>query len=305
MTGGERGDPRLSCVVALQQARQPLASCLDSLRAQIDPDGAVLELIVVDGSPGDAAARLAPRYPDVTFLRASTARSLPVLHGLGIAVARGDLVAITEAHCTFLPGWVATAIAAHAATDSPVIGGAVEPGERLRPLDWALYFCDYGQFLPPLAAGPTRDLPGNNVVFKRAILDRVTDIERRGFWKTFFCQQLVAEGRTLFAEPRLVVRYHRRLGLPQLVRRRFLHGRCFGGMRAERSGPARRALYALTGPLLPWLLLLKVARRVWPKGRHRRRFLRTLPWSALIVAVWSAGEWIGNLRGAGRSCSAL
>lgn len=305
MIGGERGVPRLSVVVALQQARQPLVACLESLCAQVDPGGTAPELIVVDGSPDGAAAGLVLRYPDVTFLRASKARSLPVLHGIGLAAARGDLVAITEAHCTFAPGWAAAAITAHDATESPAIGGAVEPGEGLRSLDWALYFCDYGQFLSPLVMGPTRDLPGNNVVFKRTVLDRGADLDRCGFWKTFVCQQLAAEGWILLAEPGLVVRYHRRLDLRQLTRRRFLHGRCFGGMRAQRGRPGQRAFYVLTGPLLPWLLLLKLARRVWPKGRYRRRFLLTLPWSIVIVVVWSVGEWVGNLRGPGRSCSVL
>jgi len=297
--------PQFSVVVAWQHAGQPLASCLASLRAQTGLPAGAIEVIVASGLQGKADPGGYPQPDTGACLVEADGGSLPILHGLGIAASRGRLVALTEAHCTFPPDWATLAIAAHGRSDAAAIGGAVEPGASLRAPDWALYFCDYGQFLPPLTAGPTRDLPGNNVVFRRDVLDRAPEAGRVGFWKTFYCLQLADEGHLLLADPSLVVSYHRRLSPAGIVRRRFVHGRCFGAMRARRSSRARRVLFALAGPAVPWLMLARLVRRAWPKRRFRRQLLGTMPLALLCLFVWAVGEWMGNLFGAGCSCSEL
>jgi glycosyltransferase involved in cell wall biosynthesis len=297
--------PELSVIVALQNARDSVAACLDSLLAQADlPEGA-LEIILVDGSQDGTAEFVSEHYPQLTLLQPPDVISLPELLGVGIMKAQGRLVAITEGHCTFARDWAAAAIAAHTETDCLVIGGVVEPGEELRALDLALYFCDYGQFLLPVTPGSTNDLAGNNVIFKQEVLQQGDDFAKTGFWKTFFCHQLEAQGQTFIALDRLLVYYHRCISLNQLLRRRYIHGRCFGAMRAQRCSSTQRVLYTLTGPLLPGLLTYKLIRKVWYKARYRRKFLFVLPFSFFILLFWSIGEWTGNLFGAGQSCRLL
>jgi glycosyltransferase involved in cell wall biosynthesis len=297
--------PELSVVVATQNAHDTVAACLDSLLGQSGLADGALEIIVVDGSADGTAALVAMRYPQLTPLRPIGTAGLPWLFGIGIARASGQLIALTEGHCTFPPNWAVAAIAAHHATDSPVIGGAVEPGCELSPLDWALFCCDYGQFLPPLQAGPTTDLPGNNIIFKRAILGSADSFASAGFWKTFFVHQLAAKGLATLAEPRLAVVYHRHASLAQIIRRRYDHGRCFGAMRAPTMAPLRRAIYALAGPLLPWLLTYRLVQRMRAKPAYWVRFAAVLPRAFLMLLLWSIGEWVGHLAGAGRSCERL
>lgn len=297
--------PDLTVIVALQNSRATIEACLDSLQSQSEVVPNTLEVIVVDGSQDGSGETVAQRYPTVTLLRRAGVVSLPQLLGIGMAHARGRLVAVTEGSCTFDPHWAANAIAAHATTSNPAIGGRVEPAADLQALELALFFCDYGQFLPPLAAGPTHDLPGNNAVFKRDVLNAGSDFAQSGFWKTRFCQQLEAQGHRLRADPTLLVYYHRRINWGELIRRRYRHGRCFGAMRARSAAGWLRIAYALAAPLMPALLTYKLWRRVWPKRLYRRAFMRTFPLSVLVLTLWSIGEGMGNLFGAGDTCEQL
>ncbi|MBZ0303504.1 MAG: hypothetical protein K8J31_27435, partial [Anaerolineae bacterium] len=246
---------------------------------------------------GDLIAR---HYPILPLICLPYRASLPHLLGAGLKQAGGKIIAITEAHCVFPPDWATRVIAAHTAITTPVIGGAVEPGKGLSRSAWALYFADYGQFMQPLQPGPAVEMPGENVSFKADVLAG-HDFAASGFWKTFFCQSVEQSGHPLIAEPSIVIYYNRQLTGTQIVRRRWQHGRCFGGMR-ERT-PIKRLLFGLSGLSLPALLTYRFFRKVWPKARYRREFLLALPTALLAILSWSIGEWWGNLSGTGNSCN--
>ena len=299
------GIPDLSIVIAVQQDLSSIAACLTSLDEQIGIDSTMLECLVVDGSRSRAIRESVRQYPHIGYFPLPSVESLPLLHEIGIAAARGRLIGITEGHCTFPRDWAKTAIALHEANPCAAIGGVVEPGTLLGLIDWALYLCDYASFLPPLTPGETANLPGNNVVFDRSVLGHRDKYTSTGFWKTFLCRQLIADGQRLVLDPRLVVRYHRHLRFHQLVIRRYHHGRCYGAMRAAQISHGRRVLYAISGPFMPGLLLLRIAREVWPKRHYRRQLLLSLPLSAVAIGTWSIAEWIGNLFGQSESCNVL
>lgn len=302
--------PALTVVVALQNARRTVTDCLQSWADQAGLQPGALEMIVVDHSTDGSANLVERHFPVMTLIRAPQAASLPRLHGLGIERSRGRLVALTEGHCTVPPTWATEAIRCHDAMchgdqAAVVIGGPVEPGRLATGLAWALYLVDYGQFMLPLAAGPSQDLPGNNVIFNRPALASTTDLARSGFWKTFHCHQLANAGATLALQPNLPAYYHRAIGVRATLRRRYRHGRCFGAMRSASLAGWRRLAYALLIPLLPGLLLARTLQRCWSKGRHRRRLLRSLPWLLLLITIWLVGEWAGTLWRDGGCCDDL
>ncbi len=292
---------RLSVVVALSEPRCDGRRCLDSLLAQTCPPGVELQVVAVAGRASENAAAGLRGEGCLVVRIAGQEPSLPRLLARGIEAASGDWVALSEGHCTFAPGWLAAAAAAMRCP-AAAVGGAVEPGDLRTASDWALYFCDYAAFLPPLPGGPASDLPGNNVLFRRDVLERLATPEPEGFWKTFACRRLAASGEKLLADPSLVVRYGRRLSTAELLGRRLTHGRCYGAMRARLIPGSRRLLYAVAAPVLPPLLLARVLRHAWPKERYRRQLVVSLPWALLAVIAWIVGEWLGNLFGAGQSC---
>src|SRR6185503_11180481 len=100
-----------------------------------------------------------------TWLEADPAETVPRMRALGIRRSQGETVALLEDDCEVSPGWCAAALG----TGEAVVGGPLEPDSYERGLDWAVFFCEYARFLPPLQ-GPVAALPGNNASYPRPLV---------------------------------------------------------------------------------------------------------------------------------------
>lgn len=282
-------------------AQETIVQTLAALREQCH--GLSAEVIAV-ASSADPTAALLRDLPDIRVLEAPGERSVPQLRAEGIRAARGRLVAITEDHCLFSPGWVAGLIEAHRQQpEAAAIGGPVENGRTAGLLDWAIYFSRYAGSMPPMPRGPVRALPGNNACYRREVLDRHQSLFAHGFWEHDFNRELVDRGHRLWLEPGLVVTHHKpyRFGPYLALRRR--HARCFGGMLGARLSPAARMLRSVLAPLIPLSHLLRAAGAVWARKRRRAEFLLSLPALLLCYGVWFWGELEGYVLGPGPACS--
>jgi hypothetical protein len=297
----------LSVVVAWQKSQLNVEDCLASLFEQ--GSKSKFEVIVVYGgfSPSSLSL-LKTRYPQLTVLEHPQSGSIPSLHGLGVANSSGKLVAITEAHTTFASDWIDTAISVSVESTDAVIGGAVEPGKNLSSVDYALYLCDYAQFALPLTIDVSDDLPGNNIVFKRGVIDKYLagkDLGRDGFWKTFFCNELIQQGERLSRHPALVSYYNRHLTFGEVMDRRYHHGRCFGAMRSEQFDVAKKLFYSASCGALPMVLAMRLFNKVKMKPSLMGRFVRVQQICHAIICAWVYGEFSGTIGGAGDSCERL
>lgn len=296
----------LSIVVAWQQSQPNIEDCLTSLYAQTLEKN--VEIIVAYGGFNPALTDLSKKYPNVTFVAHPESGSIPGLHGIGIANSRGKFVAITEAHTTFAANWIDTAIGVSNASMDAAIGGAVEPGKSLSAVDYALYICDYAQFALPLDKSVSDDLPGNNVIFKRSVIDpyfATKDLAKDGFWKTFFCNELIAQGEQLSRDGRLIAFYNRHLSFKEVMNRRYHHGRCFGAMRSADFDTKKKLFYAASCGALPPVLALRLVDKVRKKPSLMPRFLRVQQICHAIICGWVSGEFAGTIGGAGDSCDRL
>ena len=236
------------------------------------------------------------------FIRLAKGANLPELWGEGISQSTGAVIAVTESTCRPDSCWINSILKAHESAN-PVIGGAVEISKAARLVDWAAYFCEYGQFMYPLKEGPANELPGNNVSFKRWVLEIGQDFVQNGFWKTYWCRELQEEGIPLVLMPSILVYYNKTYRLVPFLIRRFHHGRCFGGMRATAISSLRRFCYAIGSPLLPFLFLARSIHAIIPKKRYLKEFILSFPISILAILMWSFGEFCGYIAGKGQSCS--
>lgn len=291
--------PRLSVIVACTHSSRDLELVLSSLRGQEGADG--LEIILVDGSGDRAADHLKVQDEGTMTLRFPRGTPLPALWGAGIEQSHGAIIAVTDA-CS-VPGtqWVTSTLTAHESSDL-IVGGAVDPMPQRSVVDWAAYFCEYSQFMLPLTGGVVSELPGNNIAFKRAALDKGKQFVEQGFWKTYWCRALQQEGVQLRSVPSMVVYDRKSYRLFPFLIRRYHHGRCFAGMRMTQVPPVMRVLYALGTPLLPVLFMRRIAGPIMQKRRYLSQFILSLPISVLAVVSWSWGEFCGYLAGPGRSC---
>lgn len=294
------GVPQLSVVVASIYGIPELEVFLNAVSGQILHES--VEIIVSLWCENGVLQELKAIFPHSTFIQFAKGTPLPDLWGAGIKRSTGKIIAITDSTCIPDQHWICSVLKAHESSH-PVIGGAVEIDSCDRLVDWAAYFCEYGQFMHPLTEGVVGELPGNNLSFKRAALERGKEFVRDGFWKTYWCQRLKEEGIQLVSAPSIVVRYRKTFTLLPFLVRRFHHGRCFAGMRVARASTLKRAFYVAGTPLLPLLFLVRLTKVVATKRRYLRQFALSFPIALLAIVSWSFGELLGYVVGTGTSCA--
>jgi hypothetical protein len=213
-----------------------------------------------------------------------------------LLAARGALLALLEDHDRPAADWCRNAIEVHRRPYA-AIGGAIENGVD-RPLNWAVYFCDFGRYQNPLPPGESCFASDANVCYKRQALLAVEGVWRQSFREVVVHSALAARGEKVALAPEIVVYQHRQgLTLRAALQERFVWGRSYAATRNLSLSRPRRWAYALFSPALPLLLLWRAALLACTRGRHVGKFLRALPYMAALQAAWSLGELTGYLAG--------
>lgn len=297
--------PELSIVIAAHDAAAVIAPCLRALAIQSGQH--LVEVIVADSSDDGTDRIVSDGFPSVRLLHFEAPLTVPELRGKGIAIARGGIVAILDPYSIVAEDWAACLISVHAKVSNVVIGGSVDKHPDSPPglLGWALYFNEYGMFMNPVARGPVGIVPGSNVSYKRSHLFDGERARHGVFWKTFVNAEAGRPGQALWLAPEVRVLLLKPIPFADFLRTRFFHGRCYAAMRVEGQALPARWLRAASTPLVPVVLLWRWSRAIWPKRRHRRAYIQTLPLQLALFGVWAFGEFVGYLLGAGTSCRRL
>src|SRR5271157_4749263 len=302
-------DPALTVVVTVvsdtseESDTLHLEGCLEALRQQIDPPS--MEVLVTCDARLPGIKELEQKFPEVGFIaveKLRTVRSGPSrehhdeLRGIGIRKGRAPLVALIEDVGRPDAHWAAELVKEHAQAYAAV-GGAMENGIN-RPLNWALYFGDFGRYQNPIPRGPSPYVSDANVCYKRAALERVADAWPDSYNEARVHGALANRGEILALSPDVIVFQHR-LNLrlrPGLVER-YVWGRSFAAVRVQGVTAARRAIYAVLCPVLPFVLFLRQLGNVMRTKRNRGAFLKALPMTLLLDIAWSYGEFVGYVTG--------
>lgn len=279
-----------------------LAGCLEALSRQQDPPA--LEIIVPHHRDVDGIEELSRRFPAVVFLAVPNISIADregggrehhdVLRAHGLKIATGEIVTLLEDYARPDPAWSANIVAAHRRPWAAV-GGAIENGID-RPLNWAVYFCDFGKYQNPMPAGPAPFASDINTSYKRSALEAIRPVWSDSFREIVVNGALIRRGDGLVLDPEIVVHHHRvDLGFLFALRERFIWGRSYAVTRSTIIGHARRYLYALLSLSLPFLLLARMAHTARSRGRNSLAFLRAVPHLVPLLIFWSVGEMVGYL----------
>jgi hypothetical protein len=211
-------------------------------------------------------------------------------------VARGEIVALIEDHGIVTPDWSARLLEAHAGA-SAAVGGAIENGID-RPLNWAVYFCDFLRYQNPLPEGETAIVSDANVAYKRIALESIRPIWREIFHEASVTAALRSRGQQIILAPAAVLHQHRQgLRVSSALRERFVWGRSYAATRARLARLSQRAFWAFFAPALPALMMTRMTRMAWQKRRTMNAFLKAFPLTCALAASWSCGEWVGYVTG--------
>jgi hypothetical protein len=306
----ELDKPLLSVVVVIVSdttARPNTAHLEPCLAALKQGAGATSMEIIVPYHPNvEGIGRLRGKYPEVRFVEVSDLRTYTggggsrehhdELRARGLAQARGSILALIEDVGIPARDWSVRLLEAHN-RPSAAVGGAIENGID-RPLNWAVYFCDFLRYQNPLAEGESAIASDANVSYKRAALESVRPVWREFFHESSVNAALRARGEKVWLAPAVVLNQHRQgLRLASALHERFVWGRSYAATRARLAGRGRRVFWAVFAPLLPILILGRMSAMAWKKRRTFGAFIKALPLTKLLIVSWSWGEFVGYLTG--------
>jgi glycosyltransferase involved in cell wall biosynthesis len=293
--------PSISVVIASKVGPPFVDRCLRSVESEAKSLDA--EVIVVAAGAQAYASRLATEFPWARIIHAPEIREVPALRRRGVEEAAGELVAVIEEHCSAAPDWLRRASRAHAGGEYGAVGGPIVDDDYGRRRDWVTYFIEYNGALPPAPNGESLYLNDANIVYRRQVLTDHLDLLDEGYWPMTLHPTLLAEGTKFLSVPDMVVHHLGPWNYFYYLHQRFLFSRAFGGVRAQSEPASRRLAYLLGAPLIPAMLLIRIARTVWQKRCRVPQFVLALPLIVPALIVLVAGEWVGYLIGPGDSLS--
>jgi hypothetical protein len=256
------------------------------------------------GEPGFEKAQSS--YPEIIFFPVQNLKNYPIegisrehhdeLRARGIAAARGEIIALIEDYARPDPNWGENVIAEHS-KDFAAIGGAIE-NEVDHPLNWGVYFCDFGKYQNPVSEGETTFASDANIAYKKSSLMTVHPIWQDSYHETEINWALRSRGEKIALSPRIVIYQHRTdLDFWGAMKERYIWGRSYAANRIKDIGNKKRILYLAITPVLPIILVFRMTLNVFRKGRILNKFLIALPLTILLEIFWSLGEFMGYLTG--------
>jgi len=289
--------PFISIVIASAAGGDFLFHCLNSLVDQYKKNGA--EIIVVDRRGEEMVEKIQSDFPNIRLVPTSPEDrlSVPELRCLGIQQSRAEVVAVIEEHCIAAPDWIQSILTEIQPGDAAV-GGPVVDSKYQRIQDWVVYFSEYHNYLPPWQAGPRYLLNGVNIAYNRELLVKHLDLLSQGYWEVVLHPALSGDG-VFRAIPGMKVYHRGPFEYRYYLEQRYLLSRVWGGTQRQNVNPIKRLGYLILAPIIPLLLLIRMANRVMKSKNYLSKFIFSLPLLVPVVIAYTVGEWTGYLVGKG------
>lgn len=300
-------EPELTVIVTIVSGPSSLRKNLSALCRQLDL--AKNEIIVPFDKWSDDVRVLIPEFPDVNFhfvedlgaaesseITSHQHRLFDRRRAVGIQIARGRIIAMTEDHAVPADDWCMRILVAHELPNA-VIGGAIENGID-HPLNWAFFYCDFGRYGRPFPEGKLQFVSDVNVAYKRDALFAINEVWRDAYHETTVHWSLTKGGEELVLDDRIVVYQHRpRLSLIEALKERAAWGRVFAETRVNAVSFLTRFVLALGTVFLPFLLLVRAIGHMIRHKRSFRQMITAVPLIFLLLIGWSFGEFLGYVVG--------
>ena len=282
--------PMVSVIVPMFNEEQFIRACLDSILAQ-DYPLSCMEILVVDGGSTDASRRIVESYvevyPNVRLLD-NPRRIQAAALNVGLRHASGDIIVRCDAHATYAPDYVRSAVEALVAGKAENVGGtqvAVGRGYLGNAIALALS--------TPFGVGDAR--------FRYATQEELVDTVYLGAWRASTLRELGgwneewavnedyelnyrlrARGGRILVTPTMRLRYYVRDSLRGLAKQYFRYG--FWKVKTLRAHPASLRWRQAVPPLFALALIGSAGAAMYDR------------WLALIVpGVYVVGTIVGSV----------
>ena len=287
--------PQLSVIIASYNSRKTIEKCLQSLESQINQ--ADHEVIVVDSFEDGTAEFVAQQFPKVRLYTFSERKFPGDARNFGITKVKGDIIAFTDSDCIVDHNWVNEIIKAHDAP-YPAIGGVVDNGNPESHIGWGHYFCEFSQWMPQSPKHQMVEIPTCCLSIKRWAFEKYGPFLEGVYCSdTAFHWRLGNDGRQPMFIPSIKVSHINIRSLMEFLKKEIMHGNFFAKVRMseKKFSILQRISFVMISPLLPFLLFLRVAKRVFKTRIYLKQFILSSPVVFLGLIAWSYGEFLGYL----------
>jgi hypothetical protein len=286
--------PEIAVVLAAIDAR---ATIEPSLARFVAEAGELAEVIIVDASRDGTAEAAQQLFPSVRVIRRPAGRLAPELWRDGLLATDAPLVAFSTAQMVPASGWLRSLRTRLEASSAAVVGGPIEPSPSLSPSDRALYLLRYVNYLRPLRETADVEPPGDNSLYRRDALRGLESLWDDGFWEVAIHRRLRERGERLAMADDATVTFVGGAQFGESLRQRRAHARHYGAQRASRMGTTERLVRSAAAPVVPPLLLRRIAGALATRRRRFGPWLPALPALSVFLAAWSWGEATGTWLG--------
>jgi glycosyltransferase involved in cell wall biosynthesis len=273
-------------IVPSYNSARTIGRCLDSLIAQ--QTAHPYEIIVADSSTDETPQIVAARAPRVTLVRSERRLWPGPARNLGVARARADIVAFTDADCIVAPGWVEQIVRAHGRHDA--VGGRILNGTPASLAGTALYLAEFVEF-GGSGRRMVRSMPTCNLSYKKRLL-----VAAGGFPEVAWGEEYILNHRLpgpILFNPQVIVRHMNRTDWRETVR----HAQKVGhGCALSRRATGQVRLLFRARFLVPLLWGWRFAKIGWSALRSGQalHFVAASPLLAVDLAAWTLGFWRGT-----------
>jgi glycosyltransferase involved in cell wall biosynthesis len=201
--------PMVSVVICAYDAERTMRDCLDSLRRLDYPN---FEVIIVDDGSRDRTALISMDFPEFRLIRQPN-KGLAVARNVGMAAARGEIIAYTDSDCVVDPHWLTLMVRSMVENNFDGCGG---PNYAPHENGWIEASCAASPGAPChvlVAEDRAEHLAGCNMLFAKSALAKIG-----GFDPQFtsagddvdICWRMLAAGFKLGFSPAAFVWHFRR-----------------------------------------------------------------------------------------------
>ncbi len=293
----------MSVVLATRAGRAGIARVLGHLCAQ-SRCGDLELVIVAEASASDPILREdeAARFASHQVVRLAELSSKAVANAAGARSASAPVVAFAEDHCFADPGWADALLRRFEDASVAAVGPRVRNANPATALSWCDLVVNYGPWLSTAEAGPRSILPGLNSAYRRSALRDYDD--RLEAWlevENEMHLDMERRGLTLAYAPDAVVAHVNLSRWASWLPTLFYAGRLYAAERARAWSAAKRAVYTLGSPAIPFLRWVRLLAD-WPgevTGLPSR--WRLAPALLVGLVADAAGQALGFAGGPGQA----
>lgn len=292
----------LSAVMVTGICRARAQKALDALVRQTIIDQ--MEIIVVDLGASTAKPFFYPPSARVKVMPKPLETSWAAARSAAVKKVSTDIVAFIEDHSFAHPDWAGSVVEAFKGPWAAVGYSVVNANPRTYASRAGLV-SDYILWMAPVIEGKATLLPGNNVAYRRELLEQFGDRLEFELGVDFNIHEaLRSQGHSLAMSGTALVAHQNFERIGGLLRANYHYCRMLAANRTESRNwnILRRFLYSVGVPVgAPVIKLIRIVKSlrgrralVWP-------FLFALPVMLLTFSVSAIGESMGYLFGAGSS----